>query len=46
MRDENLQLMNQRRNQQEMDRSVETMAGPTSPIRIGDGYKQQLANME
>ena len=48
MRDENLNLMNQRRNQQEMERANElgTNATVASPHAIGDGYKQQLANMQ
>lgn len=46
LRDENLQLMNQKRNQDSLNRSLEIAATHTSPVQIGDGYRQQLANMQ
>ena len=46
MRDENLAIMNQKRNQKEMERSNDLQGSNTSPGHIGDGYRMQLANMQ
>ena len=40
MRDENLQLMAQKRNQQELVRSQDMIQSGTSPQHIGSGYQQ------
>lgn len=41
-----MQLMTQKRNQQELQRSHDAMQGGTSPTHIGDGYQQQLHHMQ
>ena len=46
MRDENLQLMEQRRDQDNMNRALDQAKASASPERIGDGYQQQLAQMQ
>ena len=45
MRDENLQLMALKRNQQDLVRSHDLIQAGTSPHHIGSGYQQQLHNM-
>ena len=46
LRDENLQLMANKRNQEEFVRSQELIKAGTSPGQIGEGYQQQLRAMQ
>jgi len=46
MREENLQLMNQKKSKEEMERSFELQNSNTTPVQIGDGYQRQLAAMQ
>lgn len=41
-----MQLMEQKRNQDNLNRSLEMAGSQTSPGHIGDGYQQQLAHMQ
>ena len=46
MRDENLALMNQRKQNDQLDREQGKSLANTSPVQIGEGYKRQLAAMQ
>ena len=46
LRDENMQLMNNKRNRDDFDRSQDRLQYGTSPHAIGQGYGSQLAAMQ